>query len=262
MLGLARGQAFDKVTWARFNDANDPVGWEYSNPVSKTRDNSDWVKDRFRGADDGKHEWIPSSLIHNVIERARGYENWVEGAKWIYAHHWLRTDTAAIIFPPQTGDFAEVLAAWDENNQEAIEQIANTFLGAKLKLSGHVGALYLVDTNIKEDPIEQTVGQGPWHDQLRGFYESHKSGDVDVFVKALKNYTVPDEGEGIVWNGNLKFLPDELKTLANRIKSPYLGSSKKRLADNLEELGEKQRDNAGEISKMFKTQLAKLQAIK
>jgi len=34
MLGLARGQAFDKVTWARFNDANDPVGWEYSNPVS------------------------------------------------------------------------------------------------------------------------------------------------------------------------------------------------------------------------------------
>ncbi|MEU6549140.1 HPC2 multi-domain protein [Streptomyces sp. NPDC046915] len=67
--------------------------WDHD-PPSK-----DFLMDRFRGADQGKHEWIPTDYIPNVLRRAMTQRSkMVEALRWVVLHHALRSPTRYVIW--------------------------------------------------------------------------------------------------------------------------------------------------------------------
>ncbi|MGW0768971.1 HPC2 multi-domain protein [Streptomyces sp. NPDC002676] len=67
--------------------------WDHD-PPSK-----DFLMDRFRGADKGKHEWIPTDYIPNVLRRAMARRStMVEALRWVVLHHALRSPTRYVIW--------------------------------------------------------------------------------------------------------------------------------------------------------------------
>ena len=113
-----------------------------------------WLKDKFRAADDGMHEWIPSNQIEAVVEKAKTSK---EGATWVDLQNELRSPTNTVIFGPKEG-----IAAPD---------------GKGLLLQGHVGALYLKG-------VMQTKKEAEFHDQLRAAFAAAK--DIGDCVDKLK----------------------------------------------------------------------------
>ncbi|MCQ8834434.1 hypothetical protein NQU54_36615 [Streptomyces samsunensis] len=112
-------------------------------PLGEARE---FVKDRFRGAVDGHHEWIPSDRILEIIKRE---QDAVDGARWIDLQHELRSYTAYLVFhnlsdaPPRAEEY-------EVDGQRKKYTVP----------SGHVGAVYVAGK-------PKTKGTKKFHDGLR-----------------------------------------------------------------------------------------------
>src|ERR671933_501811 len=110
------------VTWSRFLEL-----WD-------TTENRDFLKNKFRDADPGMHEWIPTNYIPKVLERAINVaqpdkSNLAEALKWIKAHHLLRSPTNYVIY--NVVSTSVVVDSKGEANRDAM-----------IDPSGHTGAFY------------------------------------------------------------------------------------------------------------------------
>ncbi|MEC4880021.1 MAG: DUF4157 domain-containing protein [Scytonema sp. PMC 1070.18] len=124
--------------------------WD-SDPKSKS-----WLKDQFRDADPGKHEWLPSNMIKAVIERASDAKTYIHGTDWIDFQHEVRTPTKFLIFKLNYAN-----------------RIVKGVTGVKKILQGHSGAVYT--SRPPEGPKQETDKQKEWHDTLRGFFSNTNS---------------------------------------------------------------------------------------
>ncbi|HEV8561817.1 MAG TPA: hypothetical protein VGR06_36305 [Actinophytocola sp.] len=114
--------------------------------------NVDYIKDKFRDALDGHHEWIPSNYILAVTKRASALAG--EGPKWIDLQHELRSETFRIVFSPAMAKPKTVKDTVPGGT--AIEEYSVP--------SGHVGAVYYKG-------VQQTKGERAFHTSLRGAFE-------------------------------------------------------------------------------------------
>jgi hypothetical protein len=136
-----------KITLAQFKE------------VWKDKDDAKWVEGKFRSADLGKHEWIPSNYIPKIIDRARTTP---EGDKWIALQDKMRSPTNLILFKP---------SKWDVTGQ-----------GGRQKYipQGHSGAAF-----DKRTGYELTEHQGQFHDELRRVFD--QSSTIHATVEAIKD---------------------------------------------------------------------------
>lgn len=126
--------------------------------------NANWIKNRFRDAWDGAHEWIPSNMIPQVIDRTRDSRAGARIADWIGLQHNLRSDTSWVIFSnPYWGT-----RSW--NNQ------------SYTVLNGHSGAVYVVEGG---PPIPLTEGQNIFHEVLRTVFTNNPT-SVNGFMDGIK----------------------------------------------------------------------------
>ena len=127
--------------------------------VWRDKDDAKWVEDKFRDADDGKHEWIPSNYIPKVIERAHSTK---EGVAWVELQHKMRSPTNLILFKPSKWDVV------DKGGKAFIPQ-------------GHSGAAF-----DKTSGFQLTEHQGQFHDELRTVFDNSKTvADTVAGMKAV-----------------------------------------------------------------------------
>jgi hypothetical protein len=144
--------------------------------------NREWIKERFRDADPGMHEWIPSDLIHHVLGRAQNAvealgETKAQAVRWVDLHHRLRSPTQYIFFTPRV----------DTNGAAALQ--------------GHSGAVYIAEA--EGDPMPATARQNYWHAALQSTVENYsEAGTPRGLVTTLRGTVAR-----IVWNGNLAGVP-------------------------------------------------------
>jgi hypothetical protein len=134
----------------------------------------DWLKDKFRDAAPGNHEWIPSNLMLDVINRATNIVWGIEAANWIDLQHELRTDTSWVIF------------STDYSSKR---------IKGQLVLQGHPGAIYIRQTNDEGETYlqPQTTGVNKWHAALRDkFTNNTKAATVLGSLRTFFGYTVWD----------------------------------------------------------------------
>ncbi len=171
MKAMAAGQTIEGIDRSKLEKA-----WGENQKIK------DWLKDKFRDANPGNHEWIPSNMIMDVINRATNVAWGVEVANWIDLHHELRTDTSWVIFSP------------DYSPKRIKGQVV---------LQGHPGAIYIRTTNSEgaEYLQPQTAGVNKWHDSLRSKFTNNTTA-VNVLgsLRTFFGYTV--------WDG--KSLPGNL----------------------------------------------------
>jgi len=213
MLGMATARAAGGMSHADFETA-----WG-------NQDNVNFLKDQFRAADPGKHEWIPSNMIRDVIARAHTTGDAEKAAAWVELHHKLRCDTSHLIYlPSYTVETTEIDGAHVH------------------VLSGHSGALYLEDAG-KSKPAPSTFKQGTWHDELRKAFSDSTSivGCIDDLRARFK---------ATIWNGT-DALPDN-------VFKKYVDSTGKPI--DWSTLAKDQADRFKDVDKVFlacRTQLEK-----
>ena len=157
MNAIAEHKQVGEITYEQFTQL-----WERSV-------NSNWLKDEFRAAAEGMHEWIPSNYIPDTIARAAEADSFADGAAWIKLHHMLRTDTALLIFKPEHWWLEEgPISAW-------IPQ-------------GHSGAVY-----VESEP--QTSHQNLFHNKLREAFDESKG--IHSCIKAIREVF-----EAWIWDGS------------------------------------------------------------
>ncbi|MCD0168972.1 DUF4157 domain-containing protein [Deinococcus sp. 23YEL01] len=121
----------------------------------------DVIKARFRGAlNAGEHEWIPTNLLREVIDRTAGTVSGIQAADWIDLQHRLRTDTSWIVFRPEYG-----------------ERLNHADGNAYFVFKGHVGAVYL---RTATRPKELTTHSSTFHDELRRAFDVSKTVNQSV----------------------------------------------------------------------------------
>ena len=114
----------------------------------RDKDDSKWVENKFRDADAGKHEWIPSNYISKVIERAHSTK---EGVAWVELQDKMRSPTNLILFKPSKWGVV------DKGGKALIPQ-------------GHTGAVF-----DKKTGFELTEHQAEFHDELRKVFDGSKT---------------------------------------------------------------------------------------
>ncbi len=168
--------------------------------------------------------------------------------------HELRSETGAIIFRP--GDFAETDAAWENDDEAAIKSMTAALQSA---MTGHVGALYLVDSDNPKRPVQKTAGTEAFHKAFRRELDSY-DGSAKDYLKELRVTALgpDDDGKGEVWNGDLAKLPRAFGRLGAKIKHGFVDSKGEKLknekgkfAETLEQLGDRQREKFEAIQKDF-----------
>ncbi|BDC51034.1 hypothetical protein F183_A33500 [Bryobacterales bacterium F-183] len=155
--------------------------------------NQKWIAERFRGSG-GKHEWIPTNYIGEVMNYARAQQNNpnapINAASWIDFQDTLRTDTKNIMFSRAYWLKAPVSPASEEATQ--------------LLIQGHAGALYAPIHEGKwradNEIVQQTHGQKEWHDKLRAIFKNAAKGTSkagrDQIVENLATFADSD-----LWHG-------------------------------------------------------------
>ncbi|MEO0987544.1 MAG: DUF4157 domain-containing protein [Cyanobacteria bacterium J06639_14] len=135
-------------TFIRLYNSQEEVPTGNKGNTEKIRE---WLKNTFRAAWDGQHEWVPTNLIDKVVLRASdpvifiGGVGWVN--LWVNLQHELRSDTRWVVFKPT------------KKSKEVTDG------GVKYThLQGHVGAIYL-------DGVEQVDGQYDFHKKLEKAFE-------------------------------------------------------------------------------------------
>jgi hypothetical protein len=158
MKAMARGQTVAGVDRRKFQALWDS-GEQVMGTGTRKRTVSSWVKDRFRAADPGKHEWIPSNFIPYVIDRSANFADGAEAAKWIGLQHKLRVDTSWIIFDPER---MKTLQKVDR------KEIEVPYRGDYYTLlHGHSGALNFGYPVGDRGKGQLTVAQSTFHNKLR-----------------------------------------------------------------------------------------------
>ncbi|HEX8108042.1 MAG TPA: hypothetical protein VF516_09965, partial [Kofleriaceae bacterium] len=112
--------------------------------------NKDWLKEQFRGAMDGHHEWVPSNFILNVVKNAKDL---AEGPKWIDLQHELRNETFTVVFKASA----------------SAPEIVDEDGGKRSVPNGHVGAVFYPSV---EDKNARTKGTGAFHTALRNGFNT------------------------------------------------------------------------------------------
>jgi hypothetical protein len=133
--------------------------------------NKKFIMDKFRRGG-GLHEWIPTSYIPQVIARgtaAKGVEGVETAALWVRFQDAFRSPTEVLMYPPQGRYLRTVPYRRDPVTHDKTKD------GEVAVIQGHVGAVYapVDDQGYREDVIQQTVGQGPWHDELRKIFDAN-----------------------------------------------------------------------------------------
>ncbi|MFO0558766.1 MAG: hypothetical protein U0269_12185 [Polyangiales bacterium] len=145
-------------------------------------ENSKHIKDKFRDATDGNHEWIPCNFIDEVLARA----NPAEGAKaprWIDLQHQLRIPTRNLIMLPK-----------------APFGIAQRQVNGKPVLCGHAGALYIATADGVEPLTENT---NHFHNALRTAFMENRT--FQSCIRAILAIFTAN-----VWNGDPGALGDNV----------------------------------------------------
>ena len=140
--------------------------------------NKDFLKEKFRAADSNKHEWLPSNMIGDVVNRAADPNTWLDGVKWIDFQHEVRTPTKYLVFKP---------SYVSDTLEEKLGKITKTYI----VLQGHAGAVYIKK---KDKNVPQTTGQPDWHNKLREKFESSNSCKV-LLDKIEKHF------QDTIWDG-------------------------------------------------------------
>ncbi|WP_240351235.1 phage tail protein [Streptomyces olivoreticuli] len=163
-----------KVDWSKFVEL-----WDND---SASRD---FVKNRFRSVDDGKHEWIPTDQIKDVLESAITHhkksavrDGTNDALAWIALHHALRSSTNRVIWRIVDGQ-------------------------GNLSPGAHVGTFY--DEKGKAAFTDGTVD---FHDSLRKMHDEHKRGKASDFVAVLIDILDQDKealpgSVRLLWSGNI-----------------------------------------------------------
>jgi hypothetical protein len=162
MSGMATVKSAGGMTYAEFVTA-----WG-------NQTNVDYLKDKFRAVDPGKHEWIPSNLIGDVIARAHKPQHAVAAAGWVRLHNELRCDTTHLIFLPKYSTGKKTVGGVEHD-----------------VLAGHSGALY-VETDKTIEP--STEKQNIWHNELRTVFDNSTS--ISSCINALEQ-----KFAATIWNG-------------------------------------------------------------
>ncbi|MER6606311.1 hypothetical protein ABT282_10455 [Streptomyces sp. NPDC000927] len=197
------------ITWTKFGQLWDAGG---ANPA--------WVKDRFRDATSGHHEWIPSNLIKTVLETAISLHNRNEareGLRWLRLHHILRSKTNFVIWKRPEGPASPP--------------------------AGHVGTFYDQDGK-----SVFTNGTEEFHKRLRAIFESNRgSGALSCLDEIL--VAIEDGSDPLIWSGDTTGIPTE--TLGKPVGARYLVSPRQHEDWSIEKLALEQRKNYEQIIKMF-----------
>lgn len=130
----------------------------------------EWLKEKFRDLRPAHHEWIPTSLMRPVFERAR------QDLRWLSVHDKLRSPTGDVIF------------AWSKA-PEAISQDGKTYT----ILNGHVGAIYYLHE-------QQVCNQQAFHQELRAVFQAESG--IPACLKALQAVA-----RNWLWDGQMLLHP-------------------------------------------------------
>ncbi|MFB6819711.1 hypothetical protein ACFCV8_34805 [Streptomyces sp. NPDC056347] len=215
-------RAVQGITWQKFSEL-----WNSGGA------NSSWVKDRFRDAMPGRHEWIPSNLIRDVLEHAISLHDAAkaaEGLRWLRLHHELRSRTNFVIWKRPEGPASPP--------------------------GGHVGTFYEND----EDKSTFTNGTDDFHKRLREiFRESMHEGALACLDKILEEIEGEDGADGLIWSGRTLGIPSDV--LEGAVGARYWIAPSQYASWSVQKLAQEQRKNYEAILKDFEQVRRKIEKI-
>ncbi|MFC8535554.1 hypothetical protein ACFUJY_16570 [Streptomyces sp. NPDC057249] len=176
------------------------IDWpEFKNLWDNDSNSRSYVKTKFREADGGKHEWIPTNYISDVLHFAVEHrlKGRLQAARdWLTLHNKLRSFTSDVIYrveiPPDS------------------QRVATR--GA---ISAHVGAFL---TTSDRNPIFND-GDDPWHNGLRNLFDefiaTNRAGTALEFLESLQarlpiSGTAPDVVR-LIWDPGVRPIPAALQ---------------------------------------------------
>jgi hypothetical protein len=221
LLAMADGQTVGQMSSTEFRGSGEK-GWLYRNTASNKLDNKTYVKDEFRGAAPGRHEWIPCEQIISITNGANEPGQSAQGAEWVRMQHKLRTDTGNLVYKPtRSADvdriLGEILTSSGGDVGQITRLIASRGVRADdLDLAGHVGALYL---EIDGQRKGRTGGSTNFHDAITAVWSFSK--DIDVYKEDLL-----EQVDALLWDGRLEqvILPSFVPH-ASLVPSEYEGKA-------------------------------------
>ena len=170
--GAASGYGLPRLRWA----------WNEHEP------SRGYLSGAFRRADRGQHEWIPTDMLLEVVERAVTSTGFAPsgtriGIQWINLFHNLRTDTHRVYFrvltPPQYAPDATTGA----------QQLGDAGVGL------HSGTAYNAPTGNSGVGL---IGQEDFHNALRAAFRGLPLTTPNDYIQSLK-WVVADR----IWDGDL-----------------------------------------------------------
>jgi hypothetical protein len=208
------------VTWSRFLEL-----WD-------TTENRDFLKDKFRDADPGMHEWIPTNYIPKVLERAINVarpdkSNLAEALKWIKAHHLLRSPTNYVIY--------NVVST-----SVVVDQKGEASRNATIDPSGHTGAFY--NKADQKRPVLD-FRQELLHNKLRTLFDEYAGSSARNFARVLRSQL-----SSLIWDGSLRGMP---VSLLNQKIGVLWSDAGQKAELTLEDFAEEQAEHYQEIFQMF-----------
>ncbi|MER8072382.1 hypothetical protein ABTZ59_29235 [Streptomyces sp. NPDC094034] len=186
---IMEGETVGKIDWSKFKDL-------WRNHGNSRR----YVKGKFREADGGKHEWIPTNYIENVMEFAvehRSNGRLKAGQDWMTLHHKLRSFTSDVIYRIEIPPDAELITR-----------------GA---IGAHVGAFITVT----DRTFVFNEGDDPWHNGLRGLFDgfvaANPEGTALEFLGVLQA-KLPESGSSpevarLIWDPEVQPIPASMRNV-------------------------------------------------
>jgi len=147
------------------------------------RPNQEFIKSKFRG-EGGKHEWIPTNYIPHVVARgvaSRSPESVSTAALWVKFQDAFRSPTEVLMYPPVAPYLRLAPYPREPGTHKKVSDKKVPVI------QGHVGAVYapVDDDGYRPDVIQQTVGQGPWHNELRRVFDETGGVDHEAMKKVI-----------------------------------------------------------------------------
>ncbi|HEY9328472.1 MAG TPA: hypothetical protein VIS09_09595 [Streptomyces sp.] len=186
---IMEGEKIGEIDWIKFKEL-----WD-------THSNSKaYVKSKFREADSGKHEWIPTDFIAKVLEFAiqhRSNGRLKEGQDWLALHHKLRSFTSDIIY--------------------RIEIPPGSTVVTRGGIGAHVGAFI----KTSERTFVFNEGDDSWHNGLRGiftqFTTTNPEGTALEFLGRMESL-LPASGTSpetlrLIWDPAVHPIAAEMRTV-------------------------------------------------
>jgi hypothetical protein len=197
---------------------SDTIGREAFTRFWGTPENKNWLKNELRGEVSGRHhEWIPVSMIQEVIARAAQETDIRAAARWVALHNELRTSTRWIVFKPSIGG-------------------STVSIGPRTyqMLNGHSGNLKRMENGVLKDA---TTNQQDFHDACRDAFRANNSTPVAA-ITALEVVF-----ERWIWDGS---------PLPHPVHPDMYDSYGQRIADRMDVFSVRQGVYYSEIREYFR----------